>query len=432
MTRLKYTVALLLFSPVLLAEQASDSLPDTLTLEYVLSLADDVSHYDILQADAALEKAVSRLQKAESAYALEADLLIEGRWAEPSPLAFDQSKDDHRAILSLRKPIYDFGQTENNISAAEVDRQLAADDIAYWLKLRRINIAKSFFDVLVADYKERWDNEQVVISYVNHDAEKDRHALGEVSDVDLLRVRSQLEFLQSQRAISRSQQRLTRAQLAEAINRPDELSSNLKLPNLTYHKRKSPEYEILMKRLDTLNQPLKLLIGSVDASQKRMRAAQMQSRPALSAEIRFSEYDRDAASNNDWAAELRLTVPLLESQGMQADVSKARAQWLSQRAMLLKAQSNTRQSLLNLCQKINMLMLQRTQLQTEMEYHELELDRNRALYEMEVATNFGSAMVAISDTRYKQVKTDFELALAWMRLEIMFNNQIDFDGSENE
>ena len=432
MTRLKYTLTFLMFSPVLLAEQVSDSLPDPLTLEHVLSLADDVSHYDILQADAALEKAVSRLQKAESAYALEADLLIEGRWADPSPLAFDQSKDDHRAIVSLRKPIYDFGQTENNVSAAEIDRQLAADDIAYWLKLRRINIAKSFFDVLAADYKERWDNEQVVISYVNHEAEKDRHALGEVSDVDLLRVRSQLESLQSQRAISRSQQRLTRAQLAEAINRPGELSSNLKLPNLTYHKRKLPEYEMLVTRLDALNQPLKLLIASVDASQKRMRAAQMQNRPLLSAEIKFAEYDRETASNNDWAAELRLTVPLLESQGMQADVSKARAQWLSQRAMLLKAQSNTRQSLLNLCQKINMLMLQRTQLQTEMEYHELELDRNRALYEMEVATNFGSAMVAISDTRYKQVKTDFELALAWMRLEIMFNNQIDFDGSENE
>ena len=67
-----------------------------------------------------------------------------------------------------------------------------------------------------------------------------------------------------------------------------------------------------------------------------------------------------------------------------------------------------------------------------MEYHELELDRHRALYEMEVATNFGNAMVAISDTRYKQVKTDFELALAWMNLEIMFNNQINFDGSAND
>ena len=432
MIRLTYMLACLMLPSALLAEQVSDSLPDPLTLEYVLSLADDVGHYDILQADAALGKALAKLQKAESVYALEADLLIAGRWAEASPLAYDQSKDDHRAILSLRKPLYDFGQTENNISAAEIDRQLAADDIAYRLKQRRINIAKSFFDVLLSDYKERWDNEQVVISYVNHDAEKDRHALGEISDVDLLKVRSELEFLQSQRAVSRSQQQLTRAQLAEVINRPGELSSNLKLPRLIYHKRKQPEYESLVTRLEVLNQPLKLLLASVDAAGKRMRATQMQRRPSLSAEISLSEYNRDTASNNDWAAELRLTVPLLEHQGMQAEVSKARAQWLSQRAMLLKAQSNARQSLLNLCQKINLLMLQRAQLETEMEYHELELDRNRALYEMEVATNFGSAMVAISDTRYKQVKTDFELALAWMSLEIMFNNQIDFDGSDNE
>ncbi|MCW8854186.1 MAG: TolC family protein [Gammaproteobacteria bacterium] len=432
MTRLKYIITFLLFSPGLFAEQASHVLPDPLTLEYVLSLANDVSHYDILQADAALEQAVSKLQKAESAYALEADLSIEGRWIEPSPLAVDQSNNDHRAILSVKKPIYDFGQTANNIAAAELDRQSAEDNLAYWVKQRRINIAKAFFEVLVADYKERWDNEQVVITYVNHEAEKDRYALGEISDVELLKIKNQLELLQSLRANSRSQQRVTRAQLAEVINRPGELSSNLKLPDLNYHKRKLPAYESLVNRLEELNQPLKLLIASVEAAEKRVRAAQMQDRPSLSAEIIFSEYERESASNNDWAAGLKLTVPLLEHQGMQAAISQARSQWLNRRAMLLKAQSNARNNLLSLCQKISLLMIQRDQLKTEMEYHELELDKNRVLYEMEVATNFGDAMVAISDTRYKQVKTDFELALAWMNLEIMFNNQISFDGSDNE
>jgi len=432
MIQLNYLALFFLWPSVLLAEQVKTPLPDPLTLEAALSLASDMSHADIIQADSLIEMAESDLRRAESGYALEADISLQARWSDPSSLPGEQSNDDHRAILSFRKPLYDFGQTEKNVAAAEIEKAALTDSMSYWLQKRKIDIARAFFDVILADYKERWDNETVVISYVHHDAAKDRHALGEISDLDLLKSKNELEFLQSQRSISRTQQLVARSQLAEVINRPGDLSSNLKLPELNYYQRKLPEYDKLSQQLMGFNQSLRLLAARVDAAEKKLAATQAQDNPRLTAEVRFSEYERTLASNNDWLAELKLTVPLLAHDGMKADISKARSHWLNQRAMLLKAQTDARQKLLQLWQKISYLNVQRSQMLTAMEYRELDLDRNRVLYEMEAATDFGDALVAISETRYKQLQIDFELALAWMNLELMFDGQINFDGSGNE
>jgi len=98
---------------------------------------------------------------------------------------------------------------------------------------------------------------------------------------------------------------------------------------------------------------------------------------------------------------------------------------LKQRALLLDEQSRIRQRVLELWQNLRLLKTRREQMQLALNYRELSLDRNRALYEMEVATNLGDAMTAISEVRYQQAKTDFELALAWMELQLLTENKID-------
>ena len=50
---------------------------------------------------------------------------------------------------------------------------------------------------------------------------------------------------------------------------------------------------------------------------------------------------------------------------------------------------------------------------------ELELDRARGEYELEITTHLGNAMVNTSKVRYEQVKNDYELVLAWMRLYLL-------------
>jgi len=52
------------------------------------------------------------------------------------------------------------------------------------------------------------------------------------------------------------------------------------------------------------------------------------------------------------------------------------------------------------------------------------------MYEMELKTDLGNAMVAVSEIRYLQAKTEFELALAWMELELVLGNKLEQGGMQ--
>ncbi|MCW9013319.1 MAG: TolC family protein [Gammaproteobacteria bacterium] len=405
-----------IFAQSLLAEQR---LPEPLTLEHALSLAEDVEHHQLIEANAMLELANSELKRAVSSYALQADIELQAAAIDPSPIAFDQSSNDSYARLRVRKPLYDFGQTREKTIAAEDEMRAVKNNIQYLVDQRRIEIARRFFDVIKADLKFAWDNEAMAVMFIRHDDQKDRHSLSQISDVDLLASDNDYQNIRYQRYISETKQRTSRAFLAEQLNAPSSLPANLVMPELQFHKRKLPEFEALLDQAMLNNLTIKLANTKVESAYRRMQAARYQTRPRLDAELKVSEYARDAGSYEDWRAEINLVIPLLEHDGIQADVARERSKWMQQRAMLLDIKSNVRQRVLDLWQQISLLSTRREQIMLSLDYRELSLDKNRALYEMEVKTNLGSAMVAISEVRFKQAEVDFNLALAWMELDLL-------------
>lgn len=419
-------LGLLVISPgLLLAEENPSPLPAPLTLEYAIQLAHDAQHPRLMQAEARLLDADAELLEAQAGYALELDLKLEAARIEPSELAFNQDQGDHMAMLQLRKPLYDFGQTGDKTEAAEELRQAIENDRGYVVQQRKIDISRYYFQVLLADLKYAWDNEAMSIAYIRYDQAQDRHALGEISDIDLLSAQNNYEEVRVQRYVSESNQYLSRVALAEAINRPGQLSSNLKMPDFRSWHYELPESSQLLETSLTHNPQLKLQNAQVSASYKRLESARKQDRPRLDAGLEYSEYSRDTASRDDWRAELNLTIPLFEHEAMQAKIAKSRAQWLSDQARLRDIQAEVRQRVLSLWQQIYQLKAQRQQRRVAMELRELELDRNRAMYEMELKTDLGNAMVAVSEVRYLQAKTEFELALGWMELELMLGNKLE-------
>ena len=150
-----------------------------------------------------------------------------------------------------------------------------------------------------------------------------------------------------------------------------------------------------------------------------MLSAQYLARPTLNAEVDVNNSSIDRSSRDDWRASLTLRIPLLEQHSVKAQVSAERSQWLLQRAMLMQEQSKLRQRVLSLWQQIPLLTTRLSHMKTRAEYSELYLDRSRALYELEAKTDLGDAMVALSDTRYQQAQVEFELALAWIELDII-------------
>lgn len=425
MIRIFCVVSLLFLQYEAVAQALHAPLPEPLNLEHAQSLAADGSHAVLLDADAQLEQARADIQQAEANYALQSELEIRAGWFEPSSFSLDQDGDDHLARLRVSKPLYDFGQTEKKIQAAKNEQQATQDTIDYLVKKRRLQISRDFFAVILADLKFAWDNEDMATAYIRFDRAQKRHSLGQVSDVELLAVEHDYESVKNRRYESESEQFLRRVALAESLNRPGELSSALIRPELDDHKRVLPEYEALLEMALENNPQSRRLNAMVDAAQMRLQAARQQTRPRIDAYFEVSEYTRDSGSNDDWRATLNLTLPLLEHEGMQAEISRLRSTWLKRRAMLLDMQSRVRQRVLQLWQQIQLLKNRRQQMLQAMDYRELDLDRSRTLYELEVKTNLGNAMVAISEARFNQTKTEFDLALAWMELELIVGKDIE-------
>jgi len=397
----------------------ADTLPDPLSLQQAIEMAGDVQHYQLIEAEASIMAAQSIVEQAEAALGFKAQLEIEAAYIEPSQIALDQSSNDSRVSLRMIKPIYNFGSSSEDIQAAQTEQIAIQNHMPYLIGLRKIDIAKQFFEVILSDLKYAWDNESMAVEYIRFESAKDRHTLSQVSDVDLLESENNYIEILHQRQLSEINQRHSRAILAELLNRPTELPSNLKFPALDFSGNEIIDYPELLEKVMLKNPQILLAKKQLEAASQRVSAAGKKFGPRLDAEVEVSEYSRVAGSHDEWRAQLNLVVPLYENSTIKKDISIARAAWLKQRASLLNIEINLRKRVLALWQKINVLSKRRKQLETSQEFRELRLDKSRALYEMEVQTNLGSSMVAISEIQYKKAKNDFELFLAKMQLRLL-------------
>lgn len=405
-------------------------LPDPLSLQQAMDMANDTQHYQVLEAEAEIADASSRRQQAEFSMGFRAQLEFEAAYIEPSSISIDQSNNDGRATLRLIKPLYDFAGSDEKIMAANIEQSALEEYMTYIILQRKIDIARQFLEVILADLKYAWDNEAMAIAFVRFDADKDRYALAQLSDVDMLESENRYLDVLHERSLSEIAQRHSRAVLAELLNRPSQLPSNLKRPVFEATRPQLPEYAVLLDKVMQNNPLIKLTERQLEAANQRVLAENQQLNPRLDAELEVSEYARELGSSDAWRAQLSLVIPLYENTGIKSNIAKARASWLKQRAALLNIKMQIRKQALQLWQTINVLTQRKKQLETSQSFRELNLDRSRALYEMEVKTDLGNSMVAISEIQYKQAKNNFELALAWMQLGILLGekdiNQVTF------
>jgi hypothetical protein len=58
------------------------------------------------------------------------------------------------------------------------------------------------------------------------------------------------------------------------------------------------------------------------------------------------------------------------------------------------------------------------------DYSELYLDKSRALYEMEVRSTLGDAMITVTKAQYEALKADLDMAYAWAKMDALTGNMI--------
>jgi len=394
------------------------ALPEPLTLEYALSLADD-PHPDLLAAAADRDLARAERDLAASITGLTASINAEAKWIEPSEYAFDQSQNDSQAHLRVRKRLYDFGYTRASVAAAEAlldSRQLQYVDTR---QQRRLDILRHYLDVLLAGLESRLQDEAMAVAFVHLDLARDRHDLNQISDVELLEKETRYEEVRSIRYHARARQRTTRVRLAEALHRPGQLSSTLVEPDLSRITLEPPSLEELITEVLQANPRIQALRAEAESGRERLQAARASDRPILLGAAEVSEYARETGSTDPWSIGLQLEVPLYTGGRSGAERARARALLRRTEADIAAAELSLRQDVQALWEEINVLRANRDEARTRIEFTELYLDRNRALYEMEAAIDLDDALMRSTEAHLREAQLDYQLLLNWARLDLL-------------
>lgn len=396
--------------------QAAEPLPQPLTLDYALTLASE-PHPSLELSRSRLALAEARRLQVEADDNLQADLSLNARYIDDSSLLNQVQNDDSSAVLLVRKRLYDFGRSARGLEAAEAEvrsRELLLQDT---LIQRRLEIMQAFFNVILADLDFARANEEMATAYVELDRARDRNELGQVSDIEVLRLEDLYQDSRLARIRAEKRQRATRMALAQALNRPDDLPAEVLPPELPANDSLLPDYEALVARALAGNPRLLALRQELEAARLRVAERRRGGYPTLTATANAGYWSRDLGNNREpFGASLILDIPLYTGGRIDAAVAEAQAQSLQLQAQVGQLEHELRQAVLETWQELQSLQAQREQAQVRRDYRDLYLDRSRARYELEIKADLGDAMAEQTAARLFAARTEYALALAWARL----------------
>jgi outer membrane protein TolC len=407
----------------LLAAVCTPALAATLTLEVALATAES-SHPDLLMAEADRDSALADRDIASSSRDTRIDLEGILRSGRPTTGVPDFTSDNS-VRLTARKTLYDFGRSNNAELAAQFELKAREADLSTTLEQRRLEIMARYFNVLLADMQYTVDNELMAVYYVNFDQGKDRLAQGQITSVELAELESRYRDILGKRNSSAERQRLTRALLANAMNRPDLLPGNLEDPKFPGNQRALPDYETLLPIMLDNNPRLHAQREMLAASQERMAALRAENGPTLDAEVQAADYSRPATTRDKLSAGLILSWPLYQGNRSDSRVAREMARFNKLQAGTEKLKMNLIQALLETCLDIAQLQsTARSAARGYTDYRDLQLERSRGLYEMEMKSNLGTSMSETSDARLRARRNEYQLALGFARLEALLGKAL--------
>ncbi|MDH5778610.1 MAG: TolC family protein [Gammaproteobacteria bacterium] len=416
---LSFCAILILFAfsqtVVLSAENKKTALPEPLTLDYALSLSSEATpRIQIYQAD--IDAAKAGLKHAESLTGFNSALEARANWIDPADSAPDQTSDDHRFALTASQTLYDFGRSNAAESSARF--KLEASRLQYLdaNQKRRIEIMRRYFDVILADLQFYRYNEEMATTFISMNRTQDRRELGQASDIDVLEKRVESQRIRHLRYQSQNEQRRTRALLAVAINRPSQLSKELARPQLEEINWKLAEVEDYQQQAQLNNPALKASQLRVSAAEQKVKEARARYNPSLKGRVEAYTYSRDRSSYDNWRAGITLEVPLTTGGESDAGIAQAQSLLYREQAHHQQTQLALSRAILETWLEIDALRFKLDEMKANSEYRELYLDRSRALYEMEVKTDLGDAMVRVSEAERNLLTVEYNMAIAWARL----------------
>jgi len=394
-----------------------------LTLAEVLAFA-DTAHPDLDLARAEAELAGAEAALADSQNDLRLTLLG-GLRGGRNTLARDDFSGDSYARLNLRKMLWDSGRSDSAQAAARFEQAGREQLLRHARAQRRLTLLARYFDVLTADLRYVADNEVMTVAWLDWDKHRERHALGEVSNVVIAGLAARYETLRAQRNDALRRAREKRELLAAAMNRPGELVAELAEPDLTAYARPLPDFERLYQHLLAHNPRLIAQRQRLAAASQRLDGLRAEYRPSLEFEAEAAAYDRATSSRDELLAGVNLVWPLSQGRRVDARLARERAQTQLLQAELDRLQLDLRERLQALRDEIEALRHdERRAAAEEVAYRDWQMERARAEYELELKTNLGSSLAETQLARLRQRAIETRHALAWERLAALLGGSV--------
>ncbi|MBT9569495.1 MAG: TolC family protein [Thiobacillus sp.] len=329
-------------------------------------------------------------------------------------------KPDNIARIVARKPLYDFGRTDQAIAAADqevVARQAALFNVQ---NLRRIDIMARYFDALLADMQYAADNELMAVTYIAFDNARKRFEVGQISQPELLRLEATFQDVRERRNAALQRMSSARQKLAHAMNRPGELPSELADPVLKDNARAVPEYDALAAWAMQKNPRILAAQAQLNAVDARVASLRAENRPTLDAEVVGGNYSRASTTRDELSAGLVVNIPLYQGGRVDARVAREHAQKERLAAELEKLKRDLSETLYTTLDEVNWLRdSARPAADKQIEFRDWMLERARAEYELELKTNLGASMADTQLALLRRKQVEFRLALALARLEAL-------------
>ena len=399
--------------------QAATKLPENLSFDQAMKIVDEDNHYEALLAKANYETVNSELLQINGLNDFNIDMVALAQYVETSEIVPTSSNEDHKVSVLMTKRLLDSGYS--NEKERSVESKLSSVRlIMKQVRLdKRIEVARNFFDIKLSDMKFSLDNEAISIAFVKFNKTQERNELKQSSDVDLLKAQFEYQQVRSQRYESETMQRITRARFAESIALPNDLPSDVIVPDLSFLDRKRPEFDEVLKLALSNNLQLRAQQLLVEAATHELAASRKQGGSTLSSEIEWAEYSYETPSKNNWRAALKYSIPLFESDSIKSLRATALAELQKQRIKQMQMESDIRQQCLEMWQRIYVLKAKQDIDEVAEEYRELYQDRSRAFYELEYRTDLGDSFVRVSEAKLEKFKNNFELVIVWMKLAML-------------
>lgn len=427
MTLARLGVALALLVVWLMPDSLAAPAGKRLTLTEALAAVDS-AHPDLMLAEAERAMALAEQEAAASRSDLSVNLEAGLRRVRPS-IGADSSLSDNTFKLNARKNLYDFGRTALSEQAAKAVVEARENGLLEARDRRRIEVMTRFFNVLAADMQFASDSEFTAVAYVSAENARDRAKVGQVSAADIAELEHRYQESAVRRNASQARTRFARAQLANAMNQPGQLAAELEDPKLTANNLTLPDYEILLPVMQEYNPRLRTQFALLEASRQRMEALRAENSPMLDVEVEAAGYSREAVIRDNLRAGVVLTWPVYQGRRVSAQLAREQARFHKLQAEADKLGMDLAEALLEVWAEVDQLQRSvRAAARKQVEYRDLALEKARGQYEVELKTNLGDAMAATVEAKLRERRTEYQLALAFARIEALLGKPLDEKG----